>query len=71
MYELRTVRSLQRELDYKAVDKTPEKIIKSESFASLTSATLTSHASLSSLDQEIEEEAEGSVNVEVSASSEK
>ncbi|CAJ1934354.1 unnamed protein product [Cylindrotheca closterium] len=71
MYELRTVRSVQREL-VTAVDKTPEKIVKSDSFASLTSSMMTSHTSLSSLDQEeIEEEQVegGPVNVEVSASS--
>jgi len=66
MYELRTVGSLQRELDGTAkvlpVDKTPEKMSKSDSFASLTSTSSTSHTgSLSSLDEEIEADAPANI----------
>lgn len=42
MYELRTVGSLQRELDPTALHSSPEMLVKSESFASLSSTSTTS-----------------------------
>lgn len=70
MYELRTVRSLQRELDPEAaVENSPEKLVKSDSYLSLLSSTSTTSCtdSMVSLDEVVLEE-EVPVN-EVSVSS--
>lgn len=58
MYELRTVGSLYRELDPKAAENTPEKLVKSDSFLSLlSSATNTSHTeSMLSLEEVIDDQ---------------
>lgn len=72
MYELRTVGSLQRELDgrgkFLSVDKTPEKMVKSRSSLSLASTSSTSRTgSLSSLDGEMAHERPVNVSVAVTS----